>query len=143
MLYYPVDPRGQHWTICETLPDPERLGRIESLFHLANGFMEVRCATEERHLGEQRGHFVAGTFNRFSPADVSELPNLPDLLNLEIRLDGERLVPAPENTNDYRLTLDMSSGLVTRVFEYTTRSGSTLKVRFDRIVSMDRKHILA
>lgn len=142
-MTYSEHSQEQGWVLTETFAQESGLGRVESLFHLANGYMGVRAATEEARMGEMRGMYVAGTFDRFSALDVTELPNVPDMLNMELRLNGHRVTPEAMNINGYVLRLDMRTGLLVREFSHTAQDGAKLTLRFSRIVSMARRHILA
>ena len=70
--------------------DPTALGKVEANFCLGNGYLGLRSATEEKYLGETRDLLVARTFDRFSPEEVTELPNAADVTNIEITLNGAR-----------------------------------------------------
>ena len=82
--------RVRDWEIAEQRFDPTALGKVEANFCLGNGYLGLRSATEERYPGETRDLLVAGTFDRFSPEEVTELPNAADVTNIELTLDGER-----------------------------------------------------
>lgn len=143
MLFYTSTGEKKNWLIQENKFDAEHLGRIESLFHLANGYMGVRASAEERYLNEQRGMFVSGTFNKFAESEVPELPNVPDLLNVSMVFDGERMAMSENNCSEFLLALDMQTATLTRSFVYRSRGGANISLKFIRIVSMARKHILA
>lgn len=70
--------------------DPEHLGKCEAVMSFGNGYLGLRSATEEHYLNETRGMFVAGTFNKFDAAEVTELPNAADLTAIDLWIDGER-----------------------------------------------------
>ena len=80
----------KNWIIEESDFDYQHLGKCESIFCQGNGYMGVRAALEEKYVGEQRNMFVAGTFNKFDEAEVTELPNLPDITNVIIYVSGIR-----------------------------------------------------
>ena len=82
--------KANEWIITETDFNPSALGKVEANFCLGNGYLGLRSATEERYTGETRDLLVAGTFNRFSPEEVTELPNAADVTNIELTLDGVR-----------------------------------------------------
>lgn len=71
---------ARDWVLAESGFDPELPGKCEAVMCQGNGYMGLRCATEERYLGEQRNLFVAGTFNKFDENEVTELPNAADVL---------------------------------------------------------------
>lgn len=71
---------ARDWVLAGSGFDPELPGKCEAVMCQGNGYMGLRCATEERYLGEQRNLFVAGTFNKFDENEVTELPNAPFIL---------------------------------------------------------------
>ena len=73
---------GKPYSIPGTLENANRF------FCLGNGYLNVRSALEERYVGETRDLLVTGTFNRADETEVTELPNLPDITNVDILLDG-------------------------------------------------------
>lgn len=80
--------KANEWKIIETNFNPTALGKVEANFCLGNGYLGLRSATEEKYLGETRDLLVAGTFDRFSFEEVTELPNAADVTNIEITLNG-------------------------------------------------------
>ncbi len=80
--------KANEWKIIETNFNPTALGKVEANFCPGNGYLGLRSATEEKYLGETRDLLVAGTFDRFSFEEVTELPNAADVTNIEITLNG-------------------------------------------------------
>ena len=51
----------------------------------------IECSVmSKKYLGETRDLLVAGTYDRFSEEEVTELPNAADFTNIEISLNGVR-----------------------------------------------------
>ena len=88
-LNYSPLPLG--WVIEEAGFDSRCMAKCESIFAQGNGYMNIRCALEEDYVGQCRDTFVTGTFNRAMPDEVTELPNLPDAVQMAISMNGERL----------------------------------------------------
>lgn len=130
------------WLIGEDDFNVDWLGKGEAIFYLGNGYMGIRSATEESYIGEKRNTFVAGTFNKFDENEVTELPNVPDMLGMEIRLNGERLDLTKGTVTDYSRTLHLKKAELVRTFiwEYQTFK---IHFTFKRIVSFAQKHVLA
>ena len=82
--------RVNEWILAESSFDPDAQGKVEANFCLGNGYLGLRSATEENYLGQTRDLLVAGTFDCFSPEEVTELPNAADVTNIELTLNGER-----------------------------------------------------
>ena len=135
--------RASDWLITETDFDPAALGKVEANFCLGNGYLGLRSATEEHYPGETRDLLVAGTFDRFSGEEVTELPNAADVTNIEITLDGERFDLTQGEILHYERTLNIQTGLLTRNVTWRSSSGRVYTLKFERIVSLKRLHTIA
>lgn len=135
--------QAKDWILAETDFNAELLGKCEAVMCQGNGYMGLRCATEERYLGEQRNLFVAGTFNKFDDNEVTELPNAADLLNLSLRVDGQLFDLTQGSLLSYRRTLNLRTGEVVRTVRWQAPAGQVLDLEFRRIVSFERLHVLA
>lgn len=135
----------------DILLDPVRKYYREYAFHtsrntkivpasLGNGYMGVRSATEEKYLDECRDTLVAETFDKFSEHEVTELPNAPDVIGVEITLDGERFDLTQSEIHTYERALNIRSGLLTRDVAWTGKNGKRLMYHAERIVSLKRLH---
>ena len=135
--------RAKDWIITETRFDPTALGKVEANFCLGNGYLGLRSATEERYPGETRDLLVAGTFDRFSPEEVTELPNAADVTNIELTLDGVRFDLMQGEILSYARSLNIRTGLLTRDVVWRSPNGKRYTLRFERVVSLRRLHTIA
>ena len=87
-MNYTQAPQG--WTVTEDVFHPGHTGKCESIFAQGNGYLNLRCALEEAYIATCRGAFVTGTFNKALPEEVTELPNLPDMTAMELKINAER-----------------------------------------------------
>lgn len=131
------------WEISETSFNKNWLAKYESIFYLGNGYMGVRSATEENYLGEKRDLLVSGTFNKFDENEVTELPNVADLTQIKLSVNGQSLDLTQGSVTDYVRSLNLKTGELKRSFVWTTPSGEQVAFKFKRIVSMKRLHVLA
>ena len=131
------------WIISESAFDSSSLGKAEANFCLGNGYLGLRSATEERYPLETRDLLVAGTFDRFSPEEVTELPNAADVTNIELTLDGERFDLTQGELLSYDRSLNIRTGLLTRDVRWKSPKGKTWTLRFERVVSLRRIHSIA
>ena len=131
------------WKITETNFDPTALGKVEANFCLGNGYLGLRSATEEKYLGETRDLLVAGTFDRFSPEEVTELPNAADVTNIALSLNGCRFDLTQGTILSYERTLNIRTGLLSRDVRWQSPKGERFSLRFERIVSLKRLHTIA
>lgn len=116
--------RISDWIIAERNFDPTALGKAEANFCLGNGYLGLRSATEESYPGETRDLLVAGTFDRFSDEEVTELPNAADVTNIEITLDGERFDLTQGRILDYNRELNLKTGLLKREVVWESPRGA-------------------
>jgi len=133
----------ENWIVEESRFDPHFLGKCESIFALGNGYMGQRAAAEERYLGETRNLFVAGTFNKFSEGEVTELPNAADLLWLDIRLNGRRFNLLDSKILGYKRFLHIKNAELVREARWEAPGGETFALRFRRFVSLADRHVVA
>lgn len=129
----------KNWVVGETDFQPEHLGKFETIFTLGNGYMGVRAATEETYRGETRGCYVAGLFDKF-PGEVTELANIPDWLNIEIRLDNEIFDLKMGKILLYQRQLNLKEGKLLRNIEWESPTGKKTRLSFERFVSLDNLH---
>ena len=135
--------KARDWKIIETNFDVNALGKVEANFCLGNGYLGLRSATEEKYLGETRDLLVAGTFNRFSEEEVTELPNAADVTNIELTLNGCRFDLTQGRIVSYERALDLKTGLLTRDVQWVSPKGEAFTLRFERVVSLKRLHTIA
>jgi len=113
--------------------------KTEAIMFQGNGYFGIRASAEERQLGEKRNMFVSGTFDAFSD-EVTELPNLPDILNMEIKIDGQMLCLKDGQVKNYHKGLNMKNGELIRHFDWII-NGKQVGFKFSRFISMDDVHL--
>jgi hypothetical glycosyl hydrolase len=134
---------SENWLIAEEAFSVLQQGKCESIFYLANGYMGLRSATEERYPYQTRDTFVAGTFNKFDDNEVTELPNAADSLEIEILIDGEPFSLQLGHTESYRRSLNLQTGEVVREIVWQSPQGKRFALTFKRFVSQVQLHVLA
>ncbi len=132
----------ENWLVAETAFEPDHQGKCEAIFCAGNGYLGQRAAFEERYVGQTRDLMVTGTFNKFDEDEVTELPNLPDVTNLEFRVDGVRFAMDAANTKDYLRVMDFQTGECKRTLTWTHPDGRRFALCFTRFASMDNEHVL-
>ncbi len=130
------------WMIGESFFEEEWLNKYEALMAQGNGYLGIRAVTEESYTTEIRNFFVAGTFNRFSEEEVTELPNLPDPLQMNIYINNERLNLNRGKITDYNRTFNFQNGELIRSFIWTSDRDRVIYFEFKRCVSMLDKHFI-
>ncbi|WP_379138582.1 glycoside hydrolase family 65 protein [Paenibacillus sp. sgz500958] len=132
----------RNWVIGEDSFHVQNLGKYETIMSLGNGYMGIRSCTEESYPQETRNCFVAGTFNISGASEVTELPNLADVTELGIWLDGEGFHLEKGQVEEYSRTLNLQTAELNRRVLWRNGRGSTFEIVFRRFVSLHNKHVL-
>ena len=135
--------RQQGWIIEETGFDPRYIAKGESILAQGNGYLNLRCAQEESYVGQRRGAFITGTFNKAMADEVTELPNLPDVTELLLSINGERFSMDRGSWEGYSRTMDLRTGEVVRRVRWTSPKGDQVELCFRRFVSLKEEHLAA
>ncbi|MGL4953552.1 MAG: glycoside hydrolase family 65 protein, partial [Culicoidibacterales bacterium] len=133
----------ENWIVSETEFSTKYLGKCEAIMCLGNGYMGMRSATEETYVGEVRDTFVAGTFNKFDENEVTELPNVADVIDLTIKVDGARFSLEFGLVKEYVRELNVKTAQLTRSFIWTSPAGKAIRFEFNRFISLANKHLIA
>lgn len=136
-----------HERMETTLNADTDLRVIETLYHVANGYIGVRNAPEEGHSQREsiRGTYLNAFYEIVDVAygeklygfvDTKQvLVNVPDAQTISIEArDIPYSLFAPE-THDVRQSLDMHTATATRTSRWTVPGGGTLFITFERMAS--------
>ena len=134
--------QARDWIVKEERFDEQLLGKTESIMCLGNGYMGIRASTEERYLKETRNCFVAGTFNQSDKTEVTELPNVADIVQMEIILDGEYFSLVEGEIVHYEKCINLKTGELFRNIEWVSPKGKRYILKFSRFVSLDNLHLI-
>lgn len=129
-----------NWIVEETSFTSTLQGKCEAIFCQGNGYLGVRCATEESYTGQVRNTFVAGTFNKFDESEVTELPNAADVTAVDIWIDGDLFSLDKGTFTHYARTLNLKNGEVNRTFEWTSAGGKSFAFAVKKFVSLADLH---
>lgn len=144
--YLVVDP----WKVVEEGFDPGRNRVSESIFSLGNEYMGVRGYPEEGYGGDTLlGSYFNGLYEESQVAahykgiikSLRFMVNAVDWLYTRITVDGETLDLAASRFSDYRREVDFRTGIYRRELTWHLRSGKSLKLAFERLVSMRNSHL--
>lgn len=131
------------WTVERRAFDPAHTAKTESIYAQGNGYINARCAEDERYVGQTRGTFATLTFNKALPDEVTELPNLPDVTAIDLTVNGERFSLDRGTYRDYLSRFDIRTGEVERSCVWTSPAGDAVRIRSRRVVSLAQKHVVA
>lgn len=145
------------WCIRETSFDTASHFLDETLFALGNGYIGLRGTGEEGYSGPA-GTSLDGTYlNGFYESEPIQYPeaayglarvnqfmlNVPNAKGIELWLEDERFDLLAGAIQSYERVLDFRTGLLTRVVEWTSPQGRSVRVRSRRMVSFENKHLFA
>ncbi len=133
----------KEWILAEDCFEPTQLGKCEAVMSLGNGYLGIRSAAEEAYLGETRDMLVNGTFNKCDSSAVTELPNAPDMLAVELWLNGERFTLEQGTVEEYSRELNIKTAELNRSVIWISPKGCKVKLVFRRVVSLERIHEFA
>jgi len=129
------------WTIEQTHFDLNTQRHWETVFTIGNGLIGCRGVFEEGAEGEERAAFMHGIFDDV-PIVFTELVNLPDGLELELFLAGERFSMDTGEIVSFKRTLNLRYGLLQRSVLWRSPQGRTTRLQFERFASLADPHLL-
>lgn len=140
MLYDEGEGKYKDWILSEDCFDLLSQGKCESIMYLSNGYIGIRSAFEESYPYQTRGTFIANTFNSFY-GEVTELPNVCDCFEMDIRLDGEPFSMMTDKVKYYRRSLNIFTGEVTRKVIWQSDKNREYEITFRRFASFKDLHV--
>jgi len=146
---YPVD----EWRLIERTFTDRYLARVETLLSLSNGYVGMRGTHDEGRPVVQRGTFINGFHetwqiqhaeHAFGFATTGQtIINVPDARTFHLYVDDEPLYLATADLQRYERVLDMRDGTLTRDLLWLTPAGKRIRVRSQRMVSFEHRHLAA
>ncbi len=141
------------WRLIETQLHRDDMRLSESMTSIGNGHMGMRGNFEERYTGDShRGTYLAGVWfpdktrvgwwKNGYPAYFGKVINAMNILSLRVRIDREDVDLNEDRVEHFTRVLDMQRGVLSREFVIRREKG-TVKVAFERFVSIARQEILA
>ncbi len=121
----------------------ELLNKEATLMAQGNGFLGLRATHEENYLNQDRGFFIRGVYDRGPGQETSDLVNLPDFIEEELRLNNEILSIWPERIIEFERFLDYSTGQLIRKLIWKDSNGHRYQVVNRRIVNPENVHQIA
>ncbi|MFK4760468.1 glycoside hydrolase family 65 protein [Microbacterium sp. ZW T5_45] len=142
---FPVDP----WRLIETRYSEDGVG--ETLFGVGNGYLGLRGNHIEGRGSHEHGTFINGLHETwpirhaeqaYGFAEVGQtIVNAPDAKVMRVYVDDEPVSLDDADVREYRRTLDMRTGVLERVVVWETPSGKRVRMRDERIVSFEARHL--
>jgi alpha,alpha-trehalose phosphorylase len=143
----------EEWRIVERRYPNKHRERAETMFALSNGYLGVRGTFPEGRPALEPGTFVNG-FHETWPIQHAEeayglattgqtIVNVPDATIIKLYVDDEPLFLPTARLREYERVLDMRAGTITREILWSTASGKHVRVRSNRLVSFEHRHVMA
>ncbi|MFD2924823.1 glycoside hydrolase family 65 protein [Halobacillus naozhouensis] len=123
--------------------DLKKINKYATLMTLGNGYMGIRGTHEEDYPIQKRGLFVAGIYNNSSTEEPEEIVNLPDVMGIDLEIDGEVFSSLKGKTISYDRTLHMDRGELTKDVVWEREDGLRLQFTFRRLASKHDVQVLA
>ncbi len=144
--------REDSWKIIEEGFNPELHKSSESLFSLGNGHMGQRANFEEQYSGQSlQGHYVAGIYypdktkvgwwKNGYPEYFAKVLNAPSWIGINIQIQNQDLDLFTTQVSEFKRTLDMKKGILSREFIADFSNGAKIKVHSERFVSLAQREI--
>lgn len=142
---FPVDA----WRLIDTHYSEE--GVSETLFSVGNGYLGLRGNHIEGRGAQEHGTFINGLHETWTIrhaeqaygfAEVGQtIVNAPDAKVMRVYVDDEPISLDDADVREYRRTLDMRTGVLERLVVWETPSGKRVRMRDERIVSFEERHL--
>ncbi|MBN8425487.1 glycoside hydrolase family 65 protein [Microbacterium esteraromaticum] len=142
---HPVDP----WRLIENTYDAS--GVSETVFTVANGYLGLRGNHIEGRGAHEHGTFINGLHETwpirhaeqaYGFAEVGQtIVNAPDAKVMRVYIDDEPLSFDATEMHEYSRVLDMRTGVLSRDVLWVTPSGKRVRMRDERLVSFDERHL--
>lgn len=127
-------------TLSEPHFSQHTLNKYASLMAQGNGYLGLRASHEEDYTRQTRGMYLAGLYHRAGKGEINELVNLPDILGMEIAINGEVFSLSREA---WQRELDFASGELRRSVVWRTSNGAGYTIASRRFVSADQLPLIA
>lgn len=127
-------------TLTEPHFSQHTLNKYASLMAQGNGYLGLRASHEEDYTRQTRGMYLAGLYHRAGKGEINELVNLPDVVGMEITLNGEIFSLSREA---WQRELDFASGELRRSVIWRTSDGAGFTLESRRFVSTDQLPLVA
>lgn len=119
------------------------LNKYASLMTTGNGYMGVRASHEEAYTLQTRGMFLAGLYHRAGKGEINELVNLPDIVGMDITLNGEIFSLTSGVIERWQRELDFASGELHRALIWRAPDGARFAIESRRFASAQKLPLLA
>ncbi|HCD1255245.1 TPA: glycoside hydrolase family 65 protein [Citrobacter amalonaticus] len=122
---------------------PQSLNKYASLMATGNGYLGCRASHEEAYTHQTRGMYLAGLYHRSGKGEINEIVNLPDVIGVDILLNGALFSLLSGTLESWRRELDFASGELTRSIIWRAPDGARFAIECRRFASAEQLPLLA
>lgn len=130
-------------TLSDPQFSPHTLNKFASLMTTGNGYMGIRATHEEEYTWQARGMYLAGLYHRAGRGETNELVNLPDVVGVQLEVNGDPFTLLSGDILSWQRELDFSCGELLREVIWRAPSGARVKIASRRFASMAQLPLLA
>ncbi|MBB0964392.1 hypothetical protein G7N21_07650 [Escherichia coli] len=127
-------------TLSEPHFSQHTLNKYASLMAQGNGYLGLRASHEEDYTRQTRGMYLTGLYHRAGKGEINELVNLPDVVGMEIAINGEIISLSREA---WQRELNFASGELRRNVVWSSASGARYAIASRRFVSAEQLPLMA
>lgn len=122
---------------------PHSLNKYASVMACGNGYIGIRAAHEESYTQQTRGMYLAGLYHRAGRSETNELVNLPDVIGIDIELDGVNFTLLAGEIGHWQRELHFANGELRRSVLWRSPEGRQYRIESRRFASLERLPLLA
>ena len=122
---------------------PHSLNKYASIMACGNGYMGVRAAHEEDYTQQTRGMYLAGLYHRAGRNETTELVNLPDIIGIDVELDGINFTLLSGEILEWQRELAFANGELRRSVVWRSPDGKRYRLESRRFVSLVQLPLVA
>jgi len=130
----------ENWLIIQPVWDREKQKIRETQFTQGNGYFCCRGILEEIPYDSTPGTFIDGLYDR-TGAQITELVNCPNPINLRIDAYGEKLDVVAMDVLRHERVLDMRHGVLSRQTLFRSTHKKRILYQSRRFISMHDRHL--
>ncbi|TDB81542.1 glycoside hydrolase family 65 protein [Micromonospora sp. KC721] len=145
--------QNETWLIRRTQKDLDRLGEIESIFALGNGWVGWRGILDEGEPVEMPGSYLSGFHEQRElaypengygfPQRSDTVVSAPNAALIRLWVAGEPLDVRTGTVRTHEQVLDLRAGVLRRHTEWVSPAGHAVRIRSTRLVSLPRRAVAA
>lgn len=122
---------------------PHSLNKYASLLATGNGYLGCRASHEEAYTHQTRGLYLAGLYHRSGKGEINERVNLPDVVGVDILLNGEHFSLLSGTLESWRREIDFATGELRRSLIWRAPDGARFAIESRRFASAEQLPLLA